>query len=76
MRWQFLRSDPLVCNGRVHIAGTRITARRALEALALHADRAELAEDFPELTEAVIREVLNFAALQLDDSEIDWPRAA
>ena len=76
MVWKHLRSDPAVCNGRVHVAGTRITARRALEALALYPDRAELRREFPELTDEVLREVLQFAVLHVEDSEADWGRAA
>ena len=76
MIWQYLRSDPDTCNGRVRVVGTRITARRALEAIALYPDRAELRREFPELTDDILREVLQFAALHVEDDEAGWGQAA
>ena len=60
--------DSTRVNGQPCIRGTRITVKRALEALALYPNRQELQSEYPELTDSIIPEVLSFAAQLMDDN--------
>jgi uncharacterized protein (DUF433 family) len=71
-----ITSDPAVMNGQPCIRHMRLTVRRVLEALATYADRAELLREYPELEEEDIRQVLAFAAANLDDKILDLPKTA
>jgi uncharacterized protein (DUF433 family) len=65
--------DPAKMNGQPCIRGMRLTVRRALEAVALYPDRAELRREYPELEDEDIRQAILFAAANLDDRTL--PRA-
>jgi uncharacterized protein (DUF433 family) len=71
-----ITSDPAVLNGQPCIRGLRLTVRRVLEALATYPDRAELFAEFPELQEADIRQVLEYAAANLDDRIVELRSSA
>jgi uncharacterized protein (DUF433 family) len=58
--------DPQVCGGRPVIAGTRMRVTDVLEALAAGATPAEIATDFPYISEDDVRAVLAYAAAQAD----------
>jgi uncharacterized protein (DUF433 family) len=45
----------------------RLTVRRVLEAMAMYPDRNELFEEYPELEDEDLRQVLAFAAATMDD---------
>ena len=57
-------------NGQPCVRGMRLTVRRVLEALARYPDRAELRSEYPELEDEDIRQVLAFAAANLDDKSL------
>ena len=63
--------DPKQMNGQPCVRGMRLTVRRVLEIIALYADRAELFREFPELEEDDLKQVLEFAAANLDDETLD-----
>lgn len=56
--------DPAVCGGRPIIAGTRVRVPYVIEMLAGGATPAEIAEDFPYLSEEGVFAVLAYAAAQ------------
>jgi len=56
--------DPAVCGGRPVIAGTRVRVTDVLEMLAGGATPAEIADDFPYLSEDDVRAALAYAAAQ------------
>jgi uncharacterized protein (DUF433 family) len=58
--------DPAVCGGRPVIAGTRLRVTDVLEMLAGGASAAEIAADYPYLTENDVRAALAYAAAQAD----------
>ena len=60
--------DPEQMNGQPCIRGTRLTVRRVLEALSIYPDRTELLNEYPELESEDIRQVLEYAAMTMDDS--------
>jgi uncharacterized protein (DUF433 family) len=49
----------------------RLTVRRVLEAMATFPDRKDLFEEYPELEEEDIRQVLEYAAANLDDKVVE-----
>ena len=59
--------DPAQMNGQPCIRGMRLTVRRVLEAMAIYPDRNELFEEYPELEDEDLRQVLEFAAATMDD---------
>ena len=63
--------DPRQMNGQPCVRGMRLTVRRVLEIIALYPDRAELFREFPELEEDDLKQVLEFAAANLDDETLD-----
>jgi uncharacterized protein (DUF433 family) len=63
--------DPNQMNGQPCVRGMRLTVRRVLEILALYSDRAELFREFPELEEDDLKQVLEFAAANLDDQTLE-----
>jgi uncharacterized protein (DUF433 family) len=67
--------DPARMNGQPCVRDLRLTVRRVLEALALYPDRAELRREYPELEDEDIRQVLAFAAANLDDEILEAPAA-
>lgn len=62
--------DPAVCGGRPVIAGTRVRVTDVLEMLAGGASPAEIAADFPYLTENDVRAALAYAARNADAASI------
>ena len=68
--------DPNKMNGQPCVRGMRLTVRRVLEALATYSDRDELKREYPELEDEDIRQVLEFAAANLDDQTIEFATAA
>ena len=62
-----ITSDPAVMNGQPCIRGMRLTVRRVLEALATYPDRGDLRAEYPELEDDDVRQVLGYAAANLDD---------
>lgn len=67
-RFDRISADPAVMNGQPTIRGMRLTVRRVVEAVALYPDRAELMREYPELEAEDIRQALDFAACNLDDT--------
>ena len=57
-----------ILNGQPTIRGTRLSVRRVVEALALYPNWDELQREYPELEREDIRQALEFAAQNLDDS--------
>jgi len=68
--------DPGVMNGQPCIRGMRLTVKRVLEALALYPERRDLIREYPELEDADIQQVLNYAALNVEDVVWDLRKAA
>ncbi len=62
--------DPKQMNGQPCVRGLRLTIRRVLELMALYSDRAELLREYPELQEDDLKEVLEFAAANLNDEAL------
>lgn len=54
--------DPAICGGRPVVVGTRMRVSDILEALASGATPAEIAADFPYISEEDVRAVLAYAA--------------
>jgi len=71
-----ITSSPDRLNGQPCVRNLRLTVRRVLEALALYPDRAELKREYPELEEEDIRQVLEYAAANLDDKVLEFKRAS
>ena len=59
--------DPSRLNGQPCVRNLRLTVRRVLELLALYPDRAELYQEFPELEDEDVQQVLAYAAANIDD---------
>lgn len=58
--------DPRICGGRPVIAGTRVRVTDLLEMLAGGATPAEIAADFPYISQDDVRAALAYAAAQAD----------
>jgi uncharacterized protein (DUF433 family) len=58
--------DPAIFGGRPVVAGTRVRVTDVLEMLAGGATAAQIAEDFPYISEADVRAVLAYAAAMAD----------
>lgn len=59
---------PSALNGQPTIRGMRLSVRRVIEALAVYPDWNDLRREYPELEPEDIRQALEFAAYNLDDS--------
>ena len=59
--------DPSRLNGQPCVRNLRLTVRRVLELLALYPDRTELYQEFPELEDEDVQQVLAYAAANIDD---------
>ena len=68
--------DSAKMSGQPCIRGLRLTVRRVLEALATYPDRNDLKREYPELDDEDIRQVLEYAAANLDDQTIELATAA
>jgi uncharacterized protein (DUF433 family) len=58
--------DPAVCGGRPVVTGTRMRVTDVLEMLAGGATSAEIAADFPYISEEDVRAVLAYVAAHFD----------
>jgi uncharacterized protein (DUF433 family) len=65
--------DPTRMNGQPCIRDLRLTVRRALEAMAVYPDRADLKREYPELDHEDLRQALEFAAASIDDEILELP---
>ena len=63
-----ITSIPTILNGQPTIRGMRLTVRRVIEALAIYPNWDDLRTEYPELEPEDIRQALEFAAQNLDDS--------
>ena len=70
-----ITSIPTILNGQPTIRGMRLTVRRVIEALALYPNWDDLRREYPELEPDDIRQALEFAAQNLDDSVLPFEAA-
>jgi uncharacterized protein (DUF433 family) len=63
-----ITSDPNVLNGQPTIRGMRLSVRRVIEALAVYPNWDDLRSEYQELEPEDIRQALEFAARNLDES--------
>jgi len=63
-----ITSDPKILNGQPTIRGMRLSVRRVIEALAIYPNWDDLRREYPEIEPDDIRQALEFAARNLDDS--------
>ena len=63
-----ITSDPRILNGQPTIRGMRLSVRRVVQALALYPNWDDLRREYPELEPEDIRQALEFAARNLDES--------
>ena len=68
--------NPDQINGQPCIRGMRLTVRRVLEAMAMYPDRNKLFEEYPELEDEDLRQVLKFAAATMDNKVPELSRAS
>jgi uncharacterized protein (DUF433 family) len=64
--------DPDQMGGQPCVRNMRLTVRRVLEAIATYPDRAELFREYPELEEEDVKQILEFAAANLSDKNLDF----
>lgn len=69
-RFDRITINPALVNGQPCIRGMRLTVKRVVEAVALYPNRDELFLEYPELDAEDVRQALDFAACNLDDSVI------
>lgn len=69
-RFDRITINPALVNGQPCIRGMRLTVKRVVEAVALYPNRDELFLEYPELNAEDVRQALDFAACNLDDSVI------
>lgn len=78
-RFDRITVNPALVNGQPCIRGMRLTVKRVVEAVALYPNRDELFLEYPELDAEDVRQALDFAACNLDDSVIQveaaWSRS-
>lgn len=67
-RFDRITSIPTILNGQPTIRGMRLSVRRVIEALAVYPDWDDLCREYPELEAEDIRQALEFAARNLDES--------
>ena len=63
-----ITSNPTIVNGQPTIRGMRLSVRRVIEALAVYPNWDDLRREYPELEPEDIRQALEFAARNLDES--------
>jgi uncharacterized protein (DUF433 family) len=71
MNFDLIIRDSAVMNGQPCIKGTRLTVSRVLSAMVAYPNRAELLENYPELTEESLRQALAYSAAAVEDRVID-----
>ena len=74
-RFDRITCIPALLNGQPTIRGMRLTVRRVIEALALYPNWDDLRREYPELEPEDIRQALEFAAQNLDDSVLPFETA-
>lgn len=74
-RFNRITLNPALVNGRPCIRGMRLTVKRVVEAVALYPNREDLFLEYPELDAEDVRQALDFAACNLDDSVIQLEAA-
>lgn len=74
-RFNRITINPAIVNGQPCIRGMRLTVKRVVEAVALYPNRDELFREYPELDAEDLRQALDFAACNLDDSVIQFQAA-
>lgn len=74
-RFDRITINPALVNGQPCIRGMRLTVKRVIEAVALYPNRDELFLEYPELDAEDVRQALDFAACNLDDSVIQLEAA-
>ena len=74
-RFNHITINPARVNGQPCIRNMRLTVKRVVEAVALYPDRDELFREYPELDAEDVRQALDFAACNLDDSVIQLEAA-
>ena len=67
MKFDRITINPARLNGQPSVRDLRLTVRRVIELLAIYPDRTELFQEFPELEEEDIRQVLAYTATYLED---------
>jgi uncharacterized protein (DUF433 family) len=75
MPFDRITSDPRRLNGQPCVRDLRLTVRRVLEILATYPDRAALRQEYPELEDEDLVQVLGYAAALLDDVVLPLPQA-
>ena len=60
--------NPNQMNGQPCIRDMRLTVRRVVEAIAVYPNRDDLFRDYPELEPEDVRQALEFAAANLEDT--------
>ena len=65
-----IAADPEVCSGHPRIEGTRVRVSHVLEWLASGMSPAQIATDYPQITEADVRAALEFAAKAVDSASV------
>jgi uncharacterized protein (DUF433 family) len=65
MKLDRITSNPAQMNGQPCIRNMRLTVRRVIELLATYPERKELYQEFPELEEEDIQQVLMYASTYL-----------
>jgi len=68
VKFDRITSDPNILNGQPTIRGMRLSVRRVIEALAVYPKWDDLRREYPELEAEDIRQALEFAARNLDES--------
>ena len=63
-----ITSVPMILNGQPTIRGVRLPLRRAIAALAVYPNWDDLRREYPELEPEDIRQALEFAAQNLDET--------
>lgn len=74
-RFDRITINPAIVNGQPCIRSMRLTVKRVVEAVALYPNREDLFLEFPELDAEDVRQALDFAACNLDDSVIQLEAA-
>ena len=70
-----ITTSPEILGGQPTIRGMRLSVRRVVEAVATYSNRDELFREYPELDPEDVRQALEFAASNLDDSIVPLERA-
>ena len=74
-RFNRITLNPAQVNGQPCIRGMRLTVKRVVEAVALYPNREDLFLEYPELDAEDVRQALDLAACNLDDSVIQLEAA-